>query len=119
MSTSCCRCSIWRARSSTQRRSHSRTPRAEWRAHPASSALAALRDRRSHAEETPRMELTSSRTVPASVETTWAALNDAETLKACIPGCESIVFFLMIELKLTITLFLYTMLFNLVHVRLF
>jgi len=36
------------------------------------------------------MELTSSRTVPASVEKTWAALNDAETLKACIPGCESI-----------------------------
>ena len=36
------------------------------------------------------MELTSSRTVPASVETTWAALNDPETLKACIPGCESI-----------------------------
>jgi uncharacterized protein len=36
------------------------------------------------------MELTSSRMVPASVATTWAALNDAETLKACIPGCESI-----------------------------
>jgi len=36
------------------------------------------------------MELTSSRTVPASVETTWEALNDPETLKACIPGCESI-----------------------------
>ena len=36
------------------------------------------------------MELTSSRTVPASVEKTWAALNDPETLKACIPGCESI-----------------------------
>lgn len=36
------------------------------------------------------MELTNSRTVPASVETTWAALNDPETLKACIPGCESI-----------------------------
>ncbi len=36
------------------------------------------------------MELTSSRTVPASVEATWAALNDPETLKACIPGCESI-----------------------------
>ena len=36
------------------------------------------------------MELTSSRTVPASVEKTWAALNDADTLKACIPGCESI-----------------------------
>ena len=36
------------------------------------------------------MELTSSRTVPASVEKTWTALNDPETLKACIPGCESI-----------------------------
>lgn len=36
------------------------------------------------------MELTNSRTVPASVQTTWAALNDPETLKACIPGCESI-----------------------------
>jgi carbon monoxide dehydrogenase subunit G len=36
------------------------------------------------------MELTSSRTVPASIEKTWAALNDPETLKACIPGCESI-----------------------------
>src|SRR5258706_12335369 len=36
------------------------------------------------------MQLTSSRTVPASVEATWAALNDPETLKACIPGCETI-----------------------------
>jgi hypothetical protein len=36
------------------------------------------------------MELKGSRTVPASIETTWAALNDPETLKACIPGCESI-----------------------------
>jgi len=36
------------------------------------------------------MELMSSRTVQASVEETWAALNDPETLKACIPGCESI-----------------------------
>ena len=36
------------------------------------------------------MELTSSRTVPAPVEATWKALNDAQTLKACIAGCESI-----------------------------
>jgi uncharacterized protein len=36
------------------------------------------------------MELTSSRTVPASIEKTWAALNDPEALKACIPGCESV-----------------------------
>ena len=36
------------------------------------------------------MEMTGSRTVPASVEATWTALNDPETLKACIPGCDSI-----------------------------
>ncbi len=36
------------------------------------------------------MELTSARTVPATPEATWAALNDPDTLKACIPGCESI-----------------------------
>jgi uncharacterized protein len=35
------------------------------------------------------MELTSARTVQASLETTWAALNDPEALKACLPGCES------------------------------
>jgi hypothetical protein len=35
------------------------------------------------------MELKSTRSVPASVETTWEALNDPETLKACIAGCES------------------------------
>ncbi len=36
------------------------------------------------------MEMSSTRSVPASVETTWEALNDPEVLKACIPGCESI-----------------------------
>ena len=36
------------------------------------------------------MEMTASRDVPVSVETTWAALNDPATLQACIPGCESI-----------------------------
>jgi|SRR5690606_31087400 carbon monoxide dehydrogenase subunit G len=36
------------------------------------------------------MEMTSSQTVPASREDTWRALNDPETLKACIPGCESL-----------------------------
>ena len=36
------------------------------------------------------MQLISHRSVPASIETTWAALNDPETLKACIPGCESV-----------------------------
>ena len=36
------------------------------------------------------MEMSGSREVPASVETTWGALNDPEVLKACIAGCESI-----------------------------
>ena len=36
------------------------------------------------------MEMTSTRTVPAPVETVWAALNDLEVLKSCIPGCDAI-----------------------------
>jgi len=36
------------------------------------------------------MELHGERLIPAGVETTWAALNDPETLKACIAGCESL-----------------------------
>ena len=36
------------------------------------------------------MELNGERTIPASVDATWAALNDPETLKACIAGCESL-----------------------------
>lgn len=36
------------------------------------------------------MELTGERIIPATVEQTWAALNDPEVLKACIAGCESL-----------------------------
>ena len=36
------------------------------------------------------MELHGNRLIPAPVATTWAALNDPETLKACIAGCESL-----------------------------
>ena len=36
------------------------------------------------------MELQGERLIPASVDTTWAALNDAEVLKSCIAGCESL-----------------------------
>lgn len=35
------------------------------------------------------MEMSNAQTVPASPEQTWRALNDPDTLKACIPGCES------------------------------
>ena len=36
------------------------------------------------------MELHGNRLIPAPVATTWEALNDPETLKACIAGCESL-----------------------------
>jgi carbon monoxide dehydrogenase subunit G len=36
------------------------------------------------------MELQGERLIPAPVDKTWAALNDPETLKACIAGCESL-----------------------------
>jgi carbon monoxide dehydrogenase subunit G len=37
------------------------------------------------------MEMTSTRIVPAPVETVWAALNDPALLTGCIPGCDEIV----------------------------
>ena len=36
------------------------------------------------------MELTGERLIPAPLAATWAALNDPETLKASISGCESL-----------------------------
>ena len=35
------------------------------------------------------MEMTNSRIVPATPDKVWAALNDPEVLKGCLPGCES------------------------------
>jgi hypothetical protein len=34
------------------------------------------------------MEFTGRYIIPASPEAVWAAINDAEILKACVPGCE-------------------------------
>ena len=36
------------------------------------------------------MEMHGERRIPASREEVWARLNDAETLKNCIPGCQEI-----------------------------
>ena len=36
------------------------------------------------------MELDGKRTIAADRETVWRHLNDAETLRACIPGCEEL-----------------------------
>jgi uncharacterized protein len=36
------------------------------------------------------MEMSGEERIPATQDATWAALNDPEMLKACVPGCESI-----------------------------
>jgi carbon monoxide dehydrogenase subunit G len=36
------------------------------------------------------MEMTGEQLIPAPQADTWAALNDPEILKSCIPGCETI-----------------------------
>ena len=36
------------------------------------------------------MEMTGEELIPATQAQTWAALNDPEILKACVPGCEAI-----------------------------
>ena len=36
------------------------------------------------------MEMHATRTIAADRMTVWQALNDAEVLKACIPGCEEL-----------------------------
>lgn len=36
------------------------------------------------------MEMSGVQIIPASQQATWAALNDPEILKVCVPGCESI-----------------------------
>jgi len=37
------------------------------------------------------MQLTSQQSLPVTQQQAWAALNDAEMLKASIPGCESLI----------------------------
>ena len=36
------------------------------------------------------MQMNDSQRIPASKEAVWAALNDPEILKQCIPGCQSL-----------------------------
>jgi len=36
------------------------------------------------------MEMSGEERIPATQDQTWAALNDPEILRACVPGCESI-----------------------------
>jgi carbon monoxide dehydrogenase subunit G len=48
-----------------------------------------VRSRTSRLQDTPPMEMRSERRLPLPREAVWAALNDPEVLRACVPGCES------------------------------
>ena len=37
------------------------------------------------------MDMTGERRIAAPREAVWAALNDPEILRSCIPGCETLV----------------------------
>jgi carbon monoxide dehydrogenase subunit G len=52
-------------------------------------------------KETPSMDMTGERRIPASRESVWLALNNPEVLKAAIPGCESMEKLSDTELKAT------------------
>lgn len=49
------------------------------------------------------MDMCGSYAIPAPRETVWAALNDVEILKACIPGCETITKHSETELEATVS----------------
>ncbi|MES1148475.1 MAG: SRPBCC domain-containing protein, partial [Bradyrhizobium guangdongense] len=36
------------------------------------------------------MQMNDSQRIPATRDKVWAALNDPDVLKACIPGCQSL-----------------------------
>jgi hypothetical protein len=50
------------------------------------------------------MDMSGERTIEASKEDVWAALNDPEILKACIAGCETIEKLSDTELKATVAI---------------
>ncbi|WP_346896917.1 carbon monoxide dehydrogenase subunit G [uncultured Roseibium sp.] len=49
------------------------------------------------------MDMNGSYRIPASRETVWAALNDPEVLKECIPGCEKLEMTSPTEMSATVT----------------
>lgn len=50
------------------------------------------------------MDMNDSQTINAKRDVVWAALNDPEVLKACIPGCESVEKLSDTELAAKVTL---------------
>lgn len=50
------------------------------------------------------MQMNDSQRIPASKEKVWAALNDPEILKQCIPGCQSLEMTSPTEMTATVVL---------------
>lgn len=50
------------------------------------------------------MQMNDSQRIPASKEKVWAALNDPEILKQCIPGCQSLEMSSPTEMTATVVL---------------
>jgi carbon monoxide dehydrogenase subunit G len=50
------------------------------------------------------MQMIESQRIPASKEAVWAALNDPEILKRCIPGCQSLEMTSPSEMTATVVL---------------
>ncbi|WP_426410314.1 SRPBCC family protein [Bradyrhizobium ganzhouense] len=50
------------------------------------------------------MQMNDSQRIPASKATVWAALNDPEILKRCIPGCQSLEMASPTEMTATVVL---------------
>jgi carbon monoxide dehydrogenase subunit G len=49
------------------------------------------------------MDMTGSYRIAASRDAVWAALNDPDVLKQCIPGCETLEMLSPTEMKATVT----------------
>ncbi|MDF0498589.1 SRPBCC family protein [Bradyrhizobium yuanmingense] len=50
------------------------------------------------------MQMNDSQRIPASKDTVWAALNDPEILRRCIPGCQSLEMASPTEMTATVVL---------------
>ena len=50
------------------------------------------------------MDLNGTELIPADRETVWAALNDPDVLRACIPGCETLEMSSPTEMAATVAL---------------
>src|SRR6202000_2464478 len=73
-----------------------------WPKSPSSAAAASAISLPPRPEGTSIMQMQDSQRIPASKEKVWAALNDPEVLKKCIPGCQSLEMISPTEMTATV-----------------